>query len=137
MIIEFKELIAEAIDKVEKGDKYAYPVYVELKDLVKFLTDAMSQIEEQVFEEIGDGKMEYEGYQVEKRNGSIRWDFSHIDSIKQLKQQIKDLEVMHKIAYERDRKGLEPIINAETGELIEPAIAKFTKDAIVVSKAKK
>lgn len=137
MITEFKELIAEAIEKVEQGDKYAYPVYVELKDLTKFLTDAMSQIEEQVFEEIGDEKMEYEGYQVEKRNGSIRWDFSHIDSIKQLKQKIKDLEVMHKIAYERDRKGLEPIIDSETGELIEPAIAKFTKDAIVVSKAKK
>ena len=137
MITEFKENIAEAIDAVEKGDKYAYPVYVELKDLVKFLTDAMSQIEEDVLEELKDGKIEYDGYQIEKRDGSIRWDFSRIESIKKLKQQIKDIEILHKVAYDRERKGLEPMINAETGELIEPAIAKFTKDAIVVSKAKK
>ena len=137
MIIEFKELIAEAIDAVEKGDKYAYPVYVELKDLVKFLTDAMSQIEEDVLEEVKDGKIEYAGYQIEKRDGSIRWDFSRIESIKKLKQQIKDIEILHKLAYDRERKGLEPIVDAETGEFVQPAIAKYTKDSIVITKAKK
>lgn len=136
MITQFKEDIAEAIEKVESGYKTAYPVYIELKDLVRFLTDAMSQIEEQVFEEIADEKMTYEGYQIEKRNGSIRWDFSHIDSIKKLKQQIKDIEVMHKLAYDRERKGLEPIVDAETGEFVEPAVAKYTKDSIVVTKKK-
>ena len=66
MIIEFKELIEEAIKKVKQGDKYAYPVFIELKDLVNFLTDAMEQIEEQVIEEIGDDKMEYDDYEIQK-----------------------------------------------------------------------
>lgn len=136
MILQFKENIAEAIDKVELGYKDAYPVYIELKDLVKFLTSCLSQIEEQVIEEIGDERLNYGGYEIQRRNGSPRYSFNHIDNIKQLQSQIKDLEKIHKLAYDRQKKGLEPIVDANTGEVIEPAIVKFSKDSIVLKKAK-
>jgi 5-methylthioribose kinase len=136
MILQFKENIVEAIDKVEQGYKDAYPVYIELKDLVKFLTACLSQIEEQVIEEIGDERLTYAGYEIQRRNGSPRYSFNHIDNIKQLQSQIKDLEKIHKLAYDRQKKGLEPIVDANTGELVEPAIVKYTKDSIVLKKAK-
>lgn len=136
MILEFKENIAEAIDKVEQGYKDAYPVYVELKDLVKFITSCLSQIEEQVIEEVGDQKLTYSGYEIERRKGSPRYSFNHIHSIKQLQSQIKDLENLHKLAYDRQSKGLEPIVDADTGEIVEAAVVKYTKDSIVIKQSK-
>ena len=79
MILEFKELIEEAIKKVKQGDKYAYPVFIELKDLVNFLTDAIEQIEEEVIEEVEDGKMQYGGYEIQK----FTKDFIVIKNLKQ------------------------------------------------------
>ena len=133
---EISYIIADAVENVEQGYRDAYALYAELKQVEKTIKEAMSQIEEQVFEEIQDSKVSYHQYEIEKRKGSIRWDFSHIPTIAELKQKIKDVEVMHKLAYDRERKGLEPFVDSETGEFIEAAVAKYTKDSIIVKKKK-
>ena len=137
MVNELKDKLANDIQQIENGYKDAYTLYIELKDLSKFIGDCLSQIEEQVIDEVGNEKLQYAGYEIETRKGSKRYLFNHIDSIKRLKDKMKHYENLHKIAYDRQSKGLEPLVDAETGELIEPAFVKYSKDSVVVKKAKK
>ena len=137
MVNELKDKLANDIQQIENGYKDAYTLYIELKDLSKFIGDCLSQIEEQVIDEVGNEKLQYGGYEIETRKGSKRYLFNHIDNIKQLKDKMKHLENLHKIAYDRQIKNLEPLVNAETGELVEPAVVKYSKDSVVVKKAKK
>ena len=136
MINELKDKLANDIQQIENGEKYAYTLYVKLKDLSKFIGDCLSQIEEQVIDEVGNEKLQYAGYEIETRKGSKRYSFNHIEDIKRLKDKMKHLENLHKIAYDRQIKNLEPLVNAETGELVEPAVVKYSKDSVVVKKAK-
>lgn len=137
MISDFKDYVGSKIEKIENGEIESYPFYIQLKNLEKVIKEAYTQIESVVIDDIGNEKMSFEGFQIEKRNGSKRWNFSHLDSHIQLKNKLKDVENLHIMAYDRQTKGLEPLIDSETGEVIEPASLSYTKDSLVVTKLKK
>jgi len=136
MYEKLKNDIAFEIDKIEEGLTDAYPLYVKIRDLENFLKEVVTQISEFVLDETEGQTIEFEGYQLEKRNGSKRWDFSGLSVHAKTKDKLREIEKLHKLAYERSVKGLDPLYDSETGEIIEPAGLKFSKDTVVLKKLK-
>lgn len=135
-IIRLKIAVNMEIQKILDGETKSYPAYIELKRLERFVKDAYLKIEETVLDDIGDSRVEYEGYELQSKKGTKRWVFNHIDKYVSLKNKIKSVEELHKMAHDRFANGLEPLVDAETGEIIEPATVNYTKDSLILKKAK-
>jgi glucose/arabinose dehydrogenase len=77
-----------------------------------------------------------DGYEVTNQEGSGRYDYSSIEEITTLEQQLKDLKEKHKQAYKMHMKG-QILVDEDTGEIVTPAGYKGNSPTIRFKAIKK
>jgi hypothetical protein len=133
--------LMKEMDKVEQGLTCPIELATRIKSLQTVLDDCQKQLKEYLFDELeGREAIEMNGYKVEKRNGRKMWKFDHIPAYAQVKSEMKDrlkgIEDTAKLAYDNQIKGRAELVDADTGEIIEPAHLTYTADTIAFIKVK-
>ena len=110
------------------GYKDPLKALVELKAYQKAFEIAIEKIEDLAHIELKKygNKTTIKGASISYKNGSVRYDYSNVTAIQNLKEALKRLENMSKSA------PAEGLIMA-TGEIIERPIETHTKDSIIIS----
>lgn len=133
--------LMKEMDKVEQGLTCPIELATRIKSLQTILDDCQKQLKSYLFDELeGRDSVEINGYKVEKRNGRKMWKFDHIPAYAQVKSEMKDrlkgIENTAKLAYDNSIKGRAELVDADTGEIIEPAKLSYTADTIAFTKVK-
>ena len=87
-----KEIIADTVQKAEDGNISVLEVYANLKDLQKFLGDAVNQVEELAWNEANnyaEKTFNEFGFKITKRNGSISYDYRANQEFKEKEDSLK------------------------------------------------
>ena len=129
-----KERIADTVQSAEDGNISGLEVYANLKDLQRFLTDAINQVEELAWQEANnynEKTFSEFGFRITKRNGSVTYDFKANADFKQKSDELAELR---KKLSSASKNGL-AYVDMETGETFEPCPVKSgSKDSLVIEK---
>lgn len=123
------------VEIVKEGYLEPTFAYLYLKKIEQRAKELREDIKDETIEELSSIGLESKSYKMqggtlELRNAAGRWDFSHIDEIVKLEQELKDLKERAKAAYKMSLKG--SILITDDGEEITPAIYKEGKESIAV-----
>jgi len=121
------------------GDITPFAAIYELKKAKNDIEELIKSIEPDAFDEadrFGGGTFEAEGFQIEIRRGGKMYDFSNIQQIGKIKQDLKNAEDYFKAAYSSYEKGQTPI-DEKTGEIIDLPKVTYRKDSIIIKEVKK
>jgi uncharacterized protein (UPF0335 family) len=123
------------VDIVKDGLLEPTYAFLYLKKVEHKAKEMREEIKDLTIEELSSIGLESKSYKMqggtlELRNAAGRWDFSHIDEIVKLEQELKDLKERAKAAYKMSLKG--SILITDDGEEITPAIYKEGKESIAV-----
>ncbi len=139
--LQFKmreEEVAHLLNEVEQGNSRALGIYAYLKNCEDLYKEAITQIEPLALNEASEyaeKSFKENGISFEKRNGSTRYSYSHIEAHKKLKNKLKEIEERSKQAYLSHQKGL--LTASEDGEIIEFPKITQTKDSLIVKRKKR
>ena len=105
--------------------------YAELKEYKRDIDQAIKDIEPIALEESEKyGKsFELHGIKFERRNGSTRYDFKHIEQWQMMHQELKNFEMQSKQALAAMKHGANYI--DENGEQIPVPKITYTKDSLI------
>ncbi len=123
------------VEIVKEGYLEPSFAYLYLKKVEQRAKELREDIKEETIEQlsrIGYESKSYklEGGALELKNSPGRWDYSHIDEIVRLEEELKELKERSKAAYKMSIKG--SILVSEDGEEITPAVFKEGKENITV-----
>lgn len=128
-MIENVELIQNKIDSmsimVENGITNPLKTYIEFKEIAEYLSDRIEMIKPMAIKEAEKYKGDpngYCGYVVDVREMGGKYDYSNIEQIVKLKEQIKELEKASQNAYKISSHG--GMVITGDGEEVQPAIYK-------------
>lgn len=124
---------AELVQNVLNGDESPLKAYAILSLLQKDIDKAVKEIKEYALEEANkypDKTFEDYGFKFERRNGSARYSFKHIEEWSNLKEQLSDVEQRAKQAYSSYKSGLTSV--SEDGEVMELPEVTYGSDVLVV-----
>lgn len=124
--------LEEKKQQVLNGDYNALKLYGELADLEKAIKKAKAEILEDAiieFEKHGEKSVSANGFEISKSQ-SGRYDYSDNADWNKLQSNIKELEKKMQAAY----KGGGEILDNDTGEIIEPATYKASKEGLKFKK---
>lgn len=129
---QISELVQNAVDGVESP----FRALGIITDIEKFVIQARKEVLEVALAEAEnyENTFDMDGFRFEKRKGSKRFDFSNIQTIVDLKNQIKVEEAKHKQAFSNYEKGLQAI--TEDGEVLELPLVKYSNDVLIVKSIK-
>jgi hypothetical protein len=127
------ETLEQLLQDVKNGNESALKAYAILKKTEDSIKTMIDEVKEQALQEAAqhsEKTFSDHGYIFEKRNGSARYSFKHIEEWNNLKEEIKQLETRSKQAYSSYQKGM---LSATTdGEEIELPVVTFTSDVLIV-----
>lgn len=138
-------LASDVVTQVKEGEISSLEAAV----LSKVLEEAAQQIKAQITDDcLSDNhwegnKAEFHGVKVERVNAASRWDFSGIEEIQRLSDQLKEEKEIAKQAYQimesksfREKSEIDytrGIINEDTGEIMYPAKKIPGKETIKIT----
>ena len=129
-IEELEKLTNEALE----GFESPLEAYVELKKAIDHLTGLQDSVKQDALNEASkenDPTFKKFGASITYKEGRRIWDFKKIDSWKEADKRRKEIEELHKSAYNNYQKGKTTI--DENGEVVQPAICEFSSPSISVS----
>jgi hypothetical protein len=107
-------------------------VYIELKNLETFVKECKDLVQLDALGEAEKYKGQiFNGYEVDVRSVGGRYTYDHIDEIAALKERLKEMEKAAQDSYKLSAKG-SIAMNAQTGEVTEPAHYKEGSTAIIL-----
>ena len=118
---------------VENGNESALKAYAILKKAEDSIKKMIDTVKEQALEEASnhaEKTFSDHGFIFERRNGSARYSFKHIEEWNNLKEEIKQLETRSKTAYSNYNKGM--MTATIDGEEIELPVVTYTSDVLIV-----
>jgi cellobiose phosphorylase len=122
---EILNLIDSACQLAENGDICPLCIYIHFKEISDYLSDRIDIVKLMALKEAAKYKGDengYCGYLVDVREMGGKYDYSNIEAIVKLKEQIKDLEKASQNAYKISlSKGM--VVTGD-GEEVQPAIYK-------------
>lgn len=128
--------ILDMHQKVFNGETEALPLYIELHSLSETLEDVMAGIKSTALEEARRRKGQtFMGVEIGYAEGKRSFDFSLIEPIQKVQEQLQELKERHKNAALQVEKGL-LAVDKDTGELIQPAVVKYGEPSIVLKRPK-
>lgn len=133
-----KETMSSIVQDVIDGNENPLKAFAILKEVEKHCKKCLEEIASDVMNEANkysEKSFTDSGYQFEKRNGSARYDFSHIQEHSELKSKIKAFEEKSKQAYRNWQKGI-TAVDDETGEVIPQPKVTYSKDVLIVKSNK-
>lgn len=147
MFLSMQEELANNIARVEEGVLTELDLYVMYKEIEKdwreyeaHFKEWVSENSEQISEQAKEVQ-NYGSYRLEVRNGTSKWDYSHIPEYQKAKdlldiekQKLKSIEAKYKSVYDASIKG-RSIIDDNTGEVL-PAPVRKIGNSIVILKSK-
>lgn len=116
-------------DKIMSGEVSAIDAYIQLYTAKKEIERQIDEVKELAIlerERYGKEQIIRNGFEVELARGRAIWKYDNVSSWKALKDKMKDIE---KLAQQVATKNVE-IVDAETGEVIEPATVSYTADTL-------
>ena len=127
--------LSEKMIEVEGGNQCPLAFYIELKEITDLVKDLMDQIKPTALTEASKwhGQV-YCGYEITKKSGGGRYNYDHIERVVQLKNQLKEWERIHQVAYKTMNQGV--YLNQDTGEVYEPAQYIQNDDTIQIKLVK-
>lgn len=127
------EELDQIIQDVKNGNESALKAYAVLKKAEDSIKTMIEEVKEQALSEAAqhpEKTFSDHGYIFERRNGSARYSFKHIEQWNNLKEEIKQLETRSKTAYSNYNKGM---MTATTdGEEIELPVVTYSSDVLIV-----
>ena len=137
MINNIQDQIEELTMYAENGDNCPLSTYIRLKELADFLSTRIEYIKPIALKEAekykGD-KNGYFGYIIDVREVGGKYDYSHIESIVKLKEQLKELEKASQNAYKISLSA--GLVVTGDGEEVIPANYKPGTTTIVLKEKK-
>jgi hypothetical protein len=129
-MIYFKQLVQDVIE----GKESPYKALFILKKEYKLLKEMIEVVEIEGFNqcEYEDGTFNKDGFEITKRNGSRRFDFSNCNSYRIANDNLKEIKNDLKASYSANEKGLQ-LIN-EDAEVVELPIVTYGKDSLLIKK---
>lgn len=103
-------------------------VYMLLTEAEKLIKKAKEDIKDLAIEEKekhGEKQIDFKGYHVNVTQGAS-YSYDHVDVYNKVRSRLKEIEKQSKIALELG----ENVVIESTGEVIEPAIKKYSKPAL-------
>lgn len=125
MIENLKTQIDDLCQIAENGDICPLDTYISFKELADFLSDRIDALKPMALKEAEKYKGDpngYCGYLIDVREMGGKYDYSNIEQIVKLKEQIKELEKSSQNAYKISLQG--GAIVTGDGEEVQPAIYK-------------
>lgn len=125
MIENLKTQIDDLCQIAENGDICSLDTYINFKELADFLNDRIDALKPMALKEAEKYKGDangYCGYLIDVREMGGKYDYSNIEQIVKLKEQIKELEKASQNAYKISLQG--GAIVTGDGEEVQPAIYK-------------
>lgn len=125
MIDNLKIQIEDLCIIAENGDICPLDTYISFKELSEYLNDRIEVIKPMALKEAAKYKGDsngYCGYIVDVREMGGKYDYSNVEQIVKLKEQIKELEKASQNAYKISLHG--GLVITGDGEEIQPAIYK-------------
>jgi hypothetical protein len=120
---------------VNEGNENALQAYILLKALASELDNIIDEIQPlaiQAASQHGGKRFTINGVTVEKREGTRRWSYPDYTPYNLAKSKAKELEkLMQTVAISGS-----VLADAETGEIVPPAVCTFTKETIAILGAK-
>jgi hypothetical protein len=115
-----KAEILNELNKVTEGEKSAFEIAAAVRSLSDFLKEISEELKEYLLDDLVDGQpFTVGGFKISKKNGATRWDYSKISKL-----------------VEMSKKYKAPLVDSDTGEVIEAATPIFAPETIVFSKIK-
>lgn len=122
---EILNLIDSSCQLAENGDICPLETYIQFKEISDYLSDRIDIVKPMALKEAAKYKGDengYCGYLVDVREMGGKYDYSNIEAIVKLKEQIKELEKASQNAYKISlTKGM--VVTGD-GEEVQPAIYK-------------
>jgi len=127
--------LADTMISVEGGNYCPLQFHIELKELADTIKEFQDQVKPLALTEASKwhGQV-YCGYEITKKAGGGRYNYDHIERVVQLKNQLKEWERIHQVAYKTMNQGV--YLNQDTGEVYEPAQYIQNDDTIQIKLAK-
>jgi hypothetical protein len=131
-----EDFILTQVTAVENGNLNPLDLKIALKRLSELIEGVDSQIKPLVQQEARKWHLQdYNGYRIEYMESGGRYSYDHIPEIVTLKNELKEREKLHQLAYKNMNQGL--FINEVTGEVYEPAVFKPSESYVKLIKSKK
>jgi hypothetical protein len=127
--------LADTMLNVGEGNYCPLQFHIELKELADTIKEFQDQVKPFALTEASKwhGQV-YCGYEITKKAGGGRYNYDHIERVVQLKNQLKEWERIHQVAYKTMNQGV--YLNQDTGEVYEPAQYIQNDDTIQIKLAK-
>lgn len=126
---EVVEVSQRLINEVMEGNVNPLDAFVNLKKVEEAIKRVKSEIEDLALTEATKHEKTFNhlGCEITQKRSAGRWDFKHIQSIKDAESEVKRLKEVHKTA----SKVNETMVNSD-GEIIDPAIYNEGKDVLSI-----
>lgn len=126
---EVVEVSQRLINEVMEGNVNPLEAFVNLKKVEEAIKAVKSEIEDLALTEAAKHPktFDYLGCEVTQKRAAGRWDFKHIQSIRDAENNVKQLKSIHKTA-----AGINESVVNDDGEIIEPAIYTEGKDTLSI-----
>ena len=121
-------------EAIENGQTNPLNAYIELYQFSELIDEMLEQVKEQALEErrkYGKEEVIKNGFKIELGTGRKMWYYG--DSKRW--NELNDKRKMHEELMQKATMGAQ-IADAETGEMVEPAELKFSKDYIKLTEIK-
>lgn len=129
--IEISNQILSLIESIQAGDQEALINYIEIKNLMDQMDQAMKEIKDQALREAAQYHgSSYRGYQIEIREGGGRYAYDHIPEWAEMKEKIKEIEKRAQMAYKMANQR--DLMISEDGEIISPAKFQGNSPSLIV-----
>jgi len=125
-----KDQINKAVAEVLEGVADPLEVYAFLYDLEKYISEAKKSVQEYAIheaEKFGQKTFEHKGLKFTRNEGRKIYDFKRINKWVDLRSQLDEVERLAKQAATSTATLVD-----EHGEIIEPAIVKFSSASLIV-----
>ena len=134
MIEKIEKDIKDVYDLVVEGELDSLNVILLLKQLENKAKEYKTKLEDIAIEELekyGKEGAKINGHRLTLKRSAGRWDFKHIEAIREAENTLKRLKEKHKTAYNQQINDITAI--GKGGEVIDPAKYKEGKTIIMIS----
>lgn len=130
--MDLEQLVQDVLD----GNESPLLAWGVLADFEKTIKKCKAEIREAVEIEADkeDRHFTHRGYEFERRNGSIQWNFSQCQEVVEAENVLRIAKEKAKQAYKANQNGMLNV--SKDGELIDLPTVTYKKDSLIVKQAK-
>jgi serine/threonine-protein kinase RIO1 len=126
---------SELVNAVIEGETDPLEAYGELMEVKSFIDYCVKEVKDVAVSEAEnfEGKQfVHKGYKFQRVDGRRMYKFDHIKTWNETHKRIKEIEALAKSAADKYNKNTQLI--TDDGEVVEPAIVKFTSPSLSVKR---